>query len=97
MPPEQSLGLDEEPTSTPTIKDPARSGEQCSIGRPEGRSDHLTTKHGNLVSEHDDLNSQLVAVTLTEAHQLKDPDEGEIEKRQGHGPVSPNKDDPRKA
>jgi hypothetical protein len=44
------------------------------------RSDHLTTEYSHLVVEHDDLNGKLVAVPLTEAHQLKDPDEDEVEK-----------------
>jgi hypothetical protein len=88
VPAEQGLGLDEESASTSTIKQPAQSGEQCPIGRPEGRSDHLTTEHGNLVSEHDDFNGQLVAVEAIDEQQLEDSDEGEVEKRQGHGPVS---------
>jgi hypothetical protein len=87
VPAEQSLGLDEEPSATAPIKEPAQPGEQCPIGRPEGRSDHLTTEHGNFVSEHDDFNRQLVAVAATEEHQLEDSDEREVEKRQGHGPV----------
>jgi hypothetical protein len=97
MPAEQGLGSHEESSSTPTIKQPTQSGEQRSIGGPEGRSDHLTTEHGNLVSEHDDFNSQLVAVASTEEHQLEDSDEGEVEKRQGHGLVSSSQADPRKA
>ena len=96
VPAEQSLGLDEEPSSTAPIKQPTQSGEQCSIGRPEGRSDHLTTEHGNLVSEHDDFNGQLVAVAATEEHQLENSDEGEVDKRQGHGPVSSPSADSRK-
>ena len=40
-------------------------------------------------------NSSLSAAT--EEYQLEDPDEGEIEKRQGHGPVSSPQADPRKA
>src|SRR5665213_3103378 len=96
MPAEQGLGLHEESASTPTVKQPTQSGEQCSIGRAEGRSDHLTTEHGNLVSEHDDFNGQLVAVAATEEHQLENSDEGEVDKRQGHGSVSSPQADPRK-
>ena len=96
MPAEQGLGLHEESASTPTVKQPTQSGEQCPIGRPEGRSDHLATEHGNLVSEHDDFNGQLVAVAATEEHQLENSDEGEVDKRQGHGPVSSPQADPRK-
>ena len=97
VPAKQGLGLDEEPASAPTIKQPTQSGEQRSIGRSEGRSDHLTTEHGNLVSEHDDFDGQLVAVAATEEHQLEDSDEGEVEKRQGHGPVSSPQADSRKS
>jgi hypothetical protein len=88
--------LHEESAATLTIELPTQSGEQCPIGRREGRSDHVATEHGNLVSEHDDLNGQLVAVPSTEAHQLEDSDEGEVEKRQGHGPVSSAQAFPRK-
>jgi hypothetical protein len=80
----------------PTIKQPTHPGEQCSIGRLEDRSDHLATEHGNLVPEHDDFNGQLVAVAWSEAHQLVDSDEGKVEKRQGHEPVSSSQADRRK-
>jgi len=96
VPAEQGLGLHEESASTSTIKQPAQTGEQCPIGRPEGRSDHPTTEHGYLVSEHDDFNRQLVAVVTAEGHQLEDSDEGKMEKRQGHGPVSSPLADPQK-
>ncbi len=65
MPSEQGLGLHEGPASTPAIKQPTQSGEQGSIVRLEGRSDRLATKYGNLVSEHDDFNGQLLAVAVT--------------------------------
>ena len=97
MPAEQGLGLHQEPASTPAIKQPTQSGEQSSIGRPEGRSGHLATEYGNLVSEHDDFNGQLLVVAVTEEHQLEESDEGEVEKRQGHGPVSSCQVDSRKS
>ena len=97
MPSEQRLGLHQEPASTPAIKQPTQSGEQSSIGRPEGRSGHLATEYGNLVSEHDDFNGQLLTVVVTEEHQLEESDEGEVEKRQGHGPVSSCQVDSRKS
>jgi hypothetical protein len=34
------------------------------------------TEHCNLVSEHDDFNGQLVAVSATEEHQVEDSDKG---------------------
>ncbi len=65
VPAEQGLGLDEEPPTTPSIKEPTQPGQQGSIGRPEGRSDHLATERGNLVSQHHDFDGQLVAVAAT--------------------------------
>jgi len=97
VPAEQSLGLEEEPSATAPVKQPTQAGEQCPVRRLEGRSDHLTTEHGNLMSEYDDFNGQLVAVAATEEHQLEDSDEGEVDKRQGQGPVSSIQADPRKA
>jgi len=52
------------------------------------RPDHLTAEHGGLVAEHDDLDRQLVLVSPAQAHQLENPGEGEVEKREGHGRVS---------
>ena len=40
------------------------------------------------MAEHDDLDNQILVVTLTEAKQFEDSNEGEVEKRQGHGPAS---------
>jgi hypothetical protein len=48
----------------------------------------LATQDGDLVAEHDDLDGKLTVVLLAEAQQLEDPGEGEVEKRQGHAPVS---------
>ena len=36
----------------------------------------------------DDFNGQIFVVTPTLAEHLEDADEGKVEKRQGHGPVS---------
>jgi hypothetical protein len=86
MPPKQGLGLDEESPQAPAAKVSTQSGEQRSVRGPQRRSDHLTTQHSNLVAEHDDFNGQLVAVTPAQAQLLEDSDEGDVEKRQGHGP-----------
>ena len=88
MPPEQGLGLHEEPTSTSSVQESTQPGEQGTIRGSQGRSDDLTTEHGHLVAEHDDLDRQLVPVSPAQAHQLENSDEGEVEKREGHGPVS---------
>ena len=88
VPTEEGLGLDEEPSPTLAVEQSTQPCEQGTIRGPQCRSDDLTTEHGNLVAEHDDLDRQLVAVTLAEARQLQDPGEGEVEERLGHGPVS---------
>src|ERR1039458_1925801 len=88
VPAEQRLGLQEEPTSTSSVHESTQSGDKCSIGWTEHRSSDLPTKDCNLVAEHDDLDGQIVAVAVTQMDQLEDLDEGEVEERQGHGPVS---------
>jgi hypothetical protein len=87
VPTEQGFGLDESP-QTPAAKVSTQSGEQRSVRGPQHWADHLTTEHGNLVAEHDDLDRQLFVVVPGEADQFEDSDEGNVEKRQGHGPVS---------
>jgi len=49
------------------------------------------------VVEHDDFDGQFLAVTLTQAHQLGDSDDGEVQKRQCHVPGSSPEAVPRKA
>jgi len=88
VPAEQGLGLHEEPSPTPAVEQSAQPGEQGTIRGPQGRADDLTPKHCDLVAEHDDLDRQIVAIAVTKAHQLEDPGEGEVEKREGHGLVS---------
>jgi hypothetical protein len=88
MPAEQGLGLHEEPSSTPAAEQSSQPGEQGTIRGSQSRSDNLSAKHGTLVAEHDDLDRQLVPVSPAQAHQLEDLDEGQVEERKGHGPVS---------
>jgi hypothetical protein len=88
VPAEQSLGLNKESASTPTIKQPTQPGKQRPIGRTKCRSGHLTTEHCNLVAEPDDFNGQLVTFTPAQMQQLEDSDEGNVEKREGHDSVS---------
>jgi hypothetical protein len=88
MPPKQGLGLDEEPPPAATTKQPTQSGKQRPVRRPKGGSGHLATEDRNLVAEHDDLDRQLFVVVPGEAEQIKDSDECNVEKRQGHDPVS---------
>ena len=88
VPPEQGRGLHEEPTSTSSVHQSNGSGEQGWILWLQGRPEYLATEHSHLVTEHDDLDRQLVAVMAAEAHQLEEFNEGEVEEREGHGPVS---------
>ena len=96
MPPKQGLGLDEESPQAPVAKVTTQSGEQRSVRGPQRRSDHLTTEDRDLVAEHDDLDRQYFAVVPRKAEQFEDSDEGNVEKRQGHGPVSSYRAVPRK-
>jgi hypothetical protein len=95
MPPKEGLGLDEESPQTPAAKVSTQTGEHRSVRWPQRRSDHLTTEDRHLVAEHDDLDRQFFAVP-GEAEQFEDSDEGNVEKRQGHGPVSSYRAVPRK-
>ena len=95
VPAEQALGLDEEPLTASTIKEPTQPSEHRSICGSQGRSGHLATEHGNLVAEHDDFDRKFLVVVSNQAEPLEDSDEGEVEKRQGHGPVSSFGDVPR--
>ena len=88
VPPQQGLWLHEELPSTLSVEQSAQSGEQSSIRGPWCRPADLATEDGDFVAEHDDLARQLVPVSPAEAHQLEDPGEGEVEEREGHGPVS---------
>jgi hypothetical protein len=86
VPAEQALGLDEEPLTASTIKEPTQASEHRSISGSQGRSGHLATEHGTLVAEHDDFDRKFLVVVSDQAEQLEDSDEGEVEKEQGHGP-----------
>ncbi len=96
VPAHQGVGLHEEPAPTPAVEQSAQPGEEGTIRRSQGRSDYLTVKQGHIVTKYGDLNSKFTVVALAEAQQLEDSDEGEVEKRQGHGPVSSSQADPRK-
>ena len=49
---------------------------------------YQATEDRNLMSEHHDLDSQIGGARSLETEQLQDPEEREIEKREGHGPFS---------
>ena len=71
VPPQQSLGLYEESASMPAVEQSCQPGEQRTIRRPQSRSDDVTSEHGNLVAEHDDLDRQLVAIPPAQPHQFR--------------------------
>ena len=81
VPPEQGLGLHEEPSATRAIKQSTDPGGQCPIRRAQDGLDRLATEDGHLVAEHDLLDGQLVAVTSTQSHQLDEADKGEVQER----------------
>jgi hypothetical protein len=88
MPTKQGLGLDEEPMKLRPGDQPAEAGKERSIRWSQSRADHLPTKDGNLVAEHDDLDGQIGLVGPLQAEDLDGPEEGEIDEREGHGPFS---------
>ena len=88
MPTEQGIGLHEEPMELPSGDQPAEAGKECSIRGPQGRAVHLATEDRHLVTEHDDFDGQIGLVGSSPAEAFDGPEEGEIEKREGHGPCS---------
>jgi hypothetical protein len=79
MPTEQRIGLDEEPSAPRSGNQPAEAGEERSIRRSQSGSNHLASKDGHLVPEHDDLDSQIALVRPLQTEDLHGPKEGEIE------------------
>jgi len=88
MPTEQGIGLHEEPMELPSGDQPAEAGKECSIRGPQGRAVDLATEDRHLVTEHDDFDGQIGLVGSSPAEEFDGPEEGEIEKREGHGPCS---------
>jgi hypothetical protein len=60
MPPQQSLGLDEEASASSNREQSAQSSENCSIRRLKRWADHLPAQYGNLVAEKHDFNGQVL-------------------------------------
>ena len=67
---------------------PGETGKECTIRGSQGRALHLSTEDHHLVSEQDDLDGQIGLVGPLQAEDLNRPEEGEVEKREGHGPFS---------
>ena len=90
MPTKQSIGLNKEPTTLRSGEQAAEAGTKRPVRRAQRRSDDLSTEDRHLVSEHDDLDGQIGIVGPLPAEHLNRPEEGEVEKREGHGPFSPS-------
>ncbi|MBF6615080.1 MAG: hypothetical protein IVW55_18410 [Chloroflexi bacterium] len=86
MPAQQGLRLDKEASSTSSRQKPAQSSEHCSICWLQGRTRRLSAQNGYLVTEHDDLNSQLLLASARQADQLEEADEGYVEEGECHAP-----------
>jgi hypothetical protein len=78
MPAQQGLRLDKEAASASSRKKPGQSSEHCSIRWLQGRTRHLSAQDCELVTEHDDLDGQVLLLTTREADQLKNADEGNV-------------------
>jgi hypothetical protein len=86
VPAQQGVGLYEVPPQASAAEETTQSREQCTVRRPQRRANHLATEDRNLVTQHDDFDSQPVAVTPAQSQQFEDSDESEVEERQGLAP-----------
>jgi hypothetical protein len=66
MPPEQGLGLDEEPRELRSGDQSAEAREECSIRGSQIRTGHLPSENCHLVPEHDHLDGQIALIALTQ-------------------------------
>ena len=88
MPTEQGIGLHEEPMELPSEEQSAEAGKERPVRRLQSRTVDLATEDRHLMPEHDDLDGQIGLVGSSQAEDFDGPEEGEIEKREGHGPFS---------
>ncbi len=88
VPAQQGAGLNEEATTLRTGDQPPETGQNRPVRWPQCRTRHLASQHRHLVAEHDDLNGQISAVRPLGTKELQDANEGKIQKREGHGPLS---------
>ncbi len=75
--------------------------ENLNLFKSEWQSEYLARHSGNRLAQpngalDDYLDGQIITVLAPQPVQLKDPDEREVEERQGHGPVSRFTDESRK-
>jgi hypothetical protein len=85
MPAQQRLGLDKESTSAGLRYQSTQPGQDRSVHWPRHRTLDLPAQNRQLVTEHDDLDRQVVPVAPAKPEQLEYPNEGHIEKGQRHG------------
>jgi hypothetical protein len=64
MPSQQGLGLDKEASAASNREEPAQPCEHWSIGWSQGWAHHLSAQYGNLVTEYDDLDGQVLLSAL---------------------------------
>ena len=88
MPAQKGVGLHKEPTESHAGEQLAESGEQRSVWWPKGRTCNLAAENSHLVPEQDDLDGQVGVVRPLKTKELQRPDEGEVQKRECHGPFS---------
>jgi hypothetical protein len=82
---QQRLGLDEEPTSVSLRHEPTQPGQDRPVGWPQSRTLDLATQDRDLVSEHDDLDRQIVLFAPAEPERLEYPNEGHKRKDSAMG------------
>ena len=87
-PAQQRLGLNEEQSKVSAAKDTAEPGEQCPVRMPEPWTAHLATEHGDLVTEHDDLDRQFVAIAPGEPEDEERSDEGQVQEAERQASAS---------
>jgi hypothetical protein len=88
VPSKQGLGLDGESSSASGQKKPGQSSEHCSIRWLQGRTRHLFAQDDNLVTKHDDFDSQVLLTSPRKADQLEEADKGGVQEGECHGPSS---------
>jgi hypothetical protein len=71
---------------------PPNTNDDPSEHRPirwlQSRADHLAAQDGNLMSEHDHFNGQVLLLATQETGQLEGADEGNVEEGECHAPCS---------
>jgi hypothetical protein len=88
MPTKQGVRLHEEPMELRPRDQPAKASKERPVLRLESRTVHLAKEDRHLVTEHDNLDGKIGLVRPLQPEDLDDPEEREVEEREGHGPFS---------